>query len=222
MTKTDALVSPKKWEDPWENFLFKNTVITNDGDIVSLEALYSSFYGQCWTMNCDSDAIWRIYSHDKSGIRVSTTVEKLLNNYWQIGNNPESKYLIGSVEYKGRQEMEGLVEKVSNTGLDNYWMGGNLFEFTKTFLIKRKEFSHEREVRIIFCEDSNENIGVDGIAKFAFNLDILDEVALDPRLKPDEFERKRKIIEKIGCTTKIVQSDLYQPIETVKIKLSPH
>lgn len=220
-TRTDALISPSKWEDPWENFLFKNNVVGNNGEVISIEPLYKSFYGQCWTMNCDSDAIWRIYSKNRSGIRVSTTVGKLLKNYWQVGNNPELKYLIGAVEYKDRQEMQEFARKVSGTGLDNYLMGGSLFKFAETFLMKREGFSHEREVRMIFCEDSNENIGVCGIAKFAFNLDMLDEVALDPRLKLDEFERRReKIIKKSGYTKEIVQSDLYQPMGEIKIKLS--
>ena len=61
-TKTNGLVHPAKWDDPFENFFLQNNAITSNQTIVSLESLSESLYGQCWTRNRDSDAMWRIYS----------------------------------------------------------------------------------------------------------------------------------------------------------------
>ena len=55
-TKTNGLVRPKLWEDPFENFFLKCTAICND-EPTSLENLRHNWYGQCWTKNSDSDAM---------------------------------------------------------------------------------------------------------------------------------------------------------------------
>ena len=77
-TRTNGLVNPSMWEDPFENFFLKNKAIASDGSVISLESLTESWYGQCWTRNRDSDAMWRIYSPSKDWVRVSTTINKIL------------------------------------------------------------------------------------------------------------------------------------------------
>ena len=37
-----------------------------------------NLYGQCWTKTRESDAMWRIYSPNKNGVRIMTTPRKLL------------------------------------------------------------------------------------------------------------------------------------------------
>lgn len=58
-------VQPSMWDDPYEHFLLKTEVVSDDGEVGSLENLYNSWYGQCWTENEDTDAMWRIYSPEK-------------------------------------------------------------------------------------------------------------------------------------------------------------
>ena len=65
--RKDALVSPQKWEDPFENFFLAHTMVaTASGELGTLESLAGDWYGQCWTYGGDSDAMWRIYSHDRT------------------------------------------------------------------------------------------------------------------------------------------------------------
>src|SRR5438067_994323 len=78
-TSTLGLVRPSKWEDPFENFVLKSRVRLKTGEIGSLREIRDRWYGQCWTLNRDSDAMWRIYSPDKTGVRVSSTLRKLLS-----------------------------------------------------------------------------------------------------------------------------------------------
>jgi hypothetical protein len=80
-TKTNGLVHPSLWKDPFENFFLKCKAVASDGTFVSLESLSESWYGQCWTKNRDSDAMWRIYSPNKDGVRVSTTIRKLFVSF---------------------------------------------------------------------------------------------------------------------------------------------
>lgn len=69
--KENALVKPELWDDPFENFILK---IPEKG---SKSKPNKRGYGQCWTLNFESDAMWRIYSPDKNGVRIQTTIRKL-------------------------------------------------------------------------------------------------------------------------------------------------
>lgn len=206
-TKTNGLVNPAKWDDPFENFFLKQNAITSDGELVSLAPLYDSWYGQCWTKHRDSDAMWRIYSPNKDGIRVATTIRKLFSSFYDVNDKFASlKFLIGTVEYVERSEIEKFLEHTSFIDLAH---GGQPHKLARTLCIKRPEFSHESEVRLLFCD--NDNHGKNKVAIFPFNPDaILDEVAIDPRLRPDQFEKMKNEIMSLGCTIPIIQSDLYQ------------
>lgn len=75
-TKKITLVKPHKWDDPFENALLKSEFQIGDefGDFAAKD----SIYGQCWTQHRETDAMWRIYSQNKDGVRLSTTPRKLL------------------------------------------------------------------------------------------------------------------------------------------------
>jgi Protein of unknown function (DUF2971) len=205
MTRENTLVKLESWDDPFENFLLKNPVITIDGELGSLKSLHDAWYGQCWTKNVSSDMMWRIYSPAKSGIQVTTTIKKLFSSFYNASDdNPELKYFIGLVEYKSRTEIEDFIGKINFT---DFMMGGQMNDLVKTICIKRQEFSHEQEIRLLF-QDSN---GTRNRVKFPFNPNLtLDKITLDPRLSSDEFEVDRNVLVKLGCEVEIVKSDLYQ------------
>lgn len=50
------------WEDPYENFLFKQIIITESGNDFKNTRFCPVYFGQCWTTLKESDAMWRIYS----------------------------------------------------------------------------------------------------------------------------------------------------------------
>jgi hypothetical protein len=77
-----VLVNPYKWDDPFENFFLKANAVDENGALVSLGDIARKWYGQCWTFNPESDAMWRIYSCQKDGVRVSTTVRRLFSVLW--------------------------------------------------------------------------------------------------------------------------------------------
>jgi hypothetical protein len=216
VSRQNGLVHPSKWDDPFENFFLKGEAVMPDGTPVSLSHLSESWYGQCWTRNRDSDAMWRIYSADKTGVRVETTVRALFSDFYAPGDKFASlKYLIGSVEYKQREEIERFLADTTFTDLA---LGGQPHRFAKTLLIKRPEFSHENEVRLLF-HDAESGYGHNGVAIFPFNWDaILTEVALDPRLLESDFEVEKQKLASLGCTVPITQSELYK-FTPAKIRL---
>lgn len=216
-SRENGLVHPSKWDDPFENFFLKNQAEMPDGTPVSLSSLSESWYGQCWTRNSDSDAMWRIYSADKTGVRVRTTVGALFSSFYkETEKYANLKYLIGSVDYRRREDIENFLGATTFADLA---IGGQPHKFAQTLLIKRPEFSHENEIRLLF-HDSEGNHGKNGIAIFSFPWDaILSEVALDPRLSESDFQREKQNLINLGCTIPIIQSELYKFTPT-KIRLN--
>ena len=204
----NVLVNPSKWDDPFENFFLKNPAIMPDGTPVSLSQLSNNWYGQCWTLNKDSDAMWRIYSNEKTGVRIKTTIKDLFSIFYDSTDKFATlKYLIGLVEYKSQQDIEYFL---ANTSFNDLADGGQPHNFAKTLLIKRFEFSHENEVRLLFY-DSEGNHGQNGIAQFNFPwAKIISEIALDPRLDENNYKSEKKRLVALGCTAPILQSELYK------------
>ena len=85
-TRRNALVKPRLWDDPFENFFLRSRVRGPNGEEISIESIAENWYGQCWTLNEDTDAMWRIYSHDKEGVKVRTTIRKLFDSFYDGGD----------------------------------------------------------------------------------------------------------------------------------------
>ena len=69
----------KSWEDPFELFLYKEVVDIEGCPLKDALASWSQrYYGQCWSMSKDSDAMWRIYSPQKRSVRIRTKFGKMM------------------------------------------------------------------------------------------------------------------------------------------------
>lgn len=202
-----VLVNPKKWDDPFENFFLNGPVIDSNGQTGSLEKLAASWYGQCWTFKKESDALWRIYSPKKDGVRVSTTIKKLFSCIWDEKDKYRSlKYFIGKVSYTSRSDIENFME---NTPFEYIASGGNNDKFARLLCVKREEFSHEEEIRILV--DDLDKKGKDGLYRISFDYqDILEDVCLDPRLSDGDYSALKNEFQNMGCKLPITQSELYK------------
>jgi hypothetical protein len=114
--KNNTLVKPILWDDPFENFIFKQPALTKNGEEVDFSNLRERYYGQCWTLNSDeTDALWKIYSPLKKGVRVKTTFEKLwdsfYNAYYKWAN---ISFYIGKIIYETSDEIQKFFENPDN------------------------------------------------------------------------------------------------------------
>jgi len=218
MSNELVLVNPKKWDDPFENFFLNGPVIDSNGQIGSLENLAASWYGQCWTFKKESDALWRIYSPQKDGVRVSTTIEKLFSCIWDDKDEYRSlKYFIGKVSYTSRSDIENFME---NTPFEYIASGGNNDKFARLLCVKREEFSHEEEIRILVSDSDKK--GKNGCYRIPFDYqNILEDVCLDPRLSVDAYSALKNDFEKMGCKLPITQSELYKvSFKPIRLQMS--
>ena len=220
--KKITLVKPKKWDDPFENFILNSTGKLPDGREFQIR-FRDEYYGQCWSLNRESDAMWRIYSPEKDGVKVKTTIRKLFTPIFETekrqtrfdGTKYNISSFIGKVKYSNTKYLEEMLK-------DKERMSDKIFDDTgwgqaSTFFFKRWAFKHEKEIRIIFHEFFD---NINDYYKFDIDpFNMLDEIVFDPRMEPDSYNRKRKMIENFGYTKKINQSNLYK-LKKFKLELS--
>jgi hypothetical protein len=206
VNRRNGLVKPRKWQDPFENFVFKNRFVLPTGKTLR-PPMADSFFGQCWTTKSQSDAMWRLYSDKNQGIRIRTTIRKL---YLSLHNHawPEmsDRLFIGKVRYQSKSNLLKSARQIFSderlyTGID----------WAKTFLLKRSAFSHEREVRLLFFGYS-EHASSSDVYDYALDpLVLVEDIVLDPRLDDaSAFKMEALIRRKTNYRGRITRSDLYQ------------
>lgn len=198
------------WEDVYENFLFKESFRLEDNTSIDAKDLTSGIFGQSWTSEDETDAMWRIYSDVKSkdigncAVRVKTTARKLFDVIYTNDKCMATTY-IGKVDYKLPDELDDWVRNL-------YLTAGTLNRsFVDSLFIKRMAFRHEKEVRIIINLDSEaEECKRDHIT-FPINIkNFIDEFLIDPRLVFSEACSIKADLLKNGVNSaKIRISDLY-------------
>ena len=172
-----------KWDDVYELFLFKQKYIQN-GEIIDFKAESEAIYGQSWSMEGNSDALWRIYSPDKLSVQIKTTCEKFIHllERSDVFSNQMGAFL-GKVRYMEQEQVEDKIREYSN----DIYSHKNIVD---SLYIKRTPFSYEKEIRILLRKATiEERNGVNYQCEIPcfINLDIrpidlITEVTFDARL----------------------------------------
>lgn len=202
------------WEDVYENWFLKEQMVLPSGEKGSATDLIQGVFGQSWTLQEESDAMWRIYSKldrtlhdylDDTAVRIKTTARKLYNVIYANDEDFNTSY-IGAVKYLSQNDFLKMQDSLSPLNpLD-------LSEvFVKSYFFKRAPFEHEKEVRpILIYPPKHENFGKDGVS-FDIDFDnLIDEMVTDPRLTPDEYRTVRgQLIGLAAKSDKVRNSELY-------------
>lgn len=196
------------WDDPYENFLFKTHVTKNTPSITqmtnfgkSLEEIATRLYGQCWTLIPESDALWRIYSKDNRGVKISTTLRKLYDVI-NLSESENDSVCLGKVNYLPLSGIESSIKSLK------YFTEFNAEYFFNSMLIKRSEFLHEHEVRVIYA--AGVNFGKDFKEYGIVINDFINSITLDPRIMSRYETLYRALIKHMGFINDIRKSTLYE------------
>ena len=214
-TKRNVLVKPSLWDDTFENFAIKAKLRSKNGEILQYN-IHERMYGQCWSMHKASDAMWRIYSPEKQGVRIKTTINKLLDSLCLATLERNScEHCVGKVEYLKENE---LVERTKSTFNNNGEISfGNLF---KSLLMKRLAFEHEKEIRLMFLDWGN-GAGYEKIFKYEIDPhELVSQIMIDPRVPFNEFKNiEENIKRETGFKGDIKRSLLYRLPEDLIIDI---
>jgi len=201
----NGLVKPHEWKDPFENFIQKSKMKLPTGDIKSFD--HDNCYGQCWTRKKVSDAMWRIYSPNEDAVRIRSTIRKVGESLsTALGNKAPSEAFIGKVLYLRDKKLTAFANDIFKT-IDH----PDAITLAKTLLIKRRAFSHEQEIRLLYFPiDVSKRSG----DHYFYNVNphtLIDQIMIDPRIKYEKFKQLReKIKNSTGFTGSIRRSLLYK------------
>lgn len=143
--KQNAMSKFGNWKDKFENFLMNCGHETND--VKHDNTVREKMVAQCWTKDKYSEAMWGIYANDPNErfLRIRSTPRKLLSELNSAQPEQANALIrVGSVEYKSTPKIKEYYEVVKEKEVTQEL----LFE---SLLIKRRAFSHEREVRLMYC-----------------------------------------------------------------------
>lgn len=203
-TGNNVLVKPRKWEDPFENFILRSKVRLTSGEIIEYN-FHDRFYGQCWSFHKASDAMWRIYSPKSNGIRIRTTVRQLATSlYSSLDSLPEVKCCLGKVLYLNQSRLKTYSNDIFD---DDGISVENLF---KSLLAKRPAFIHENEVRLLYFE-LDDNCYKNDVFKYKIDPhSLITQIMIDPRADKKQADKlKEHITRTTGFKGEIKRSLLY-------------
>lgn len=224
-----ALLAPRKWEDPYEKAL---------QDMLETKSNFRVF-GLCWSSRSKSDALWRIYSPNSLGVRISSTLGRVAEAITPDNAFATENFYVGSVSYipeltsnvfdfgkaklsLQKKDFNRTIITISDAIQDmlsdkNRSTPRTEADIAKTFLVKRFAFNHESEVRFLYVDrGQNQDKENNGIYKIPIDpLKLIRTIQFDPRMEDDVFKSlKKAVIASLGTKNiTITKSDLYKSPE---------
>lgn len=230
-TMQSVLVHPSAWDDPYERIVQKSLLyVKNLGTKTYRFFDDKLWFGQCWSYNQESDALWRVFSNAKlsRSVKIKTTSDLLKASLSRISQN--KILFLEKVQYAKQAEGEDNIRKVISDCIKNYWLRGipnygdllknDIFrddtqvEAVPMLLTKRKCFESEHEVRLILY--SQEQLKED---VFCYDIPemgrFIEEVELDPWTPKGVGNVIRDIVRHYipGVNIPVYTSGLYKPID---------
>jgi hypothetical protein len=199
-----TLVQPNKWDDPFENLVLAGLIDGVFDKHPAGKVFRMNIYGQCWTTHRETDAMWRIYSSDKQGVKVRCTVRNLLSSIIQNNSEFDSEgTFLGKVEYLPQKTLLSILSSID----DIYGL-----EAARSLMYKRREFKHESEVRLVYTRAADE------VKKLVINpQEVFDEIIFDPRMNEHIYESYSQSVLAKGFKGRVAKSTMYQlPIGLIK------
>lgn len=148
-TKQLTLRHPTDWDDPWENFLLRSDAYLKDGTPCSLKSIADTYYAQCWSFNAESEALWRRYADiTRRAVKIRTTAGKLMAEIYPFNSElAPLQFFFRKVQYVSAETLEEFKQSMGDCHISN-WSN----QFLESLCLKRKAFSYEDEVRLIYQE----------------------------------------------------------------------
>lgn len=215
--RRNTLVDPSKWTDPFEKWRKDKISKT----CKESESSVKNYFAQCWTLEPTKDEMWTIYSQGTDGVRIRTTVEKLIASL----NNDGIRCIAAKVNYLERKKIlsyfdddcpdnSEVTSKIKTYFNENSWplpedvgVSENFLKMAERFMIKRLGFSYEHEARLICL---NEKGKCDEYYRYRMCPNsMIDQIKINPRVSWREYKALKCTIRKLGFDRKIGRSELH-------------
>lgn len=186
--------NPSTWDDPYEQ------LIKHSKD--------HALFGQCWSRSGTSDALWRIYSKNGMGVRISTTEDQIRAVIRAGIKDKGYTCRIKNVEYVSQRELNEKAKSIAANQQDFLDIG----ETVDMLYVKRAAFSHENEMRAtIYCPSEVKAEGKKGITIPVDPHSFINRILLDPRASDELVDAfKFYFKKKVGFKGEVTRSVLYK------------
>jgi hypothetical protein len=202
-TKRSTLTNVNSWDDKWEVILSKIPTVDDQGrPDPPLYSFHQEIFGQCWSLVEESDAMWRIYSPGRNGLRLQSTVAK----FNLIGGMKRAH--LGKVVYF--ETVKDLLAKAKPRRSSFH-----------AALFKRVAFQHEQEVRLLTHSQFLDHFEP-GSTQISLPVDpsiFIEGITIDPRAENWYVAAIRKYAERVGLPFTPVKSALYETDPHLKLGL---
>ena len=111
-----TLTCPFRWDDPFESPLLRAKLINRVGKPIPLQEAGRKLYCQSWTLEEESDAMWKLFGSQGKGVRITARPEHLLFqacNAYNIEINEAVYTKVGKVLYLDEKELRKKFETES-------------------------------------------------------------------------------------------------------------
>jgi hypothetical protein len=163
-TRELHFASPNSWDDPYEKILH------HKGSNLA--------FAQCWCTKAVSDAMWRIYSPDRTAIRIRSTRAKILTVGARIKATSYATFRLDEVIYKSSKDMDLELSSIANELKTKF----NMKRATDALFFKRDAFDYESEVRAIAFLQQKKDVTPPTHLRVSIDPhDFLDSILFDPR-----------------------------------------
>jgi hypothetical protein len=152
------------WEDPYERILqHKGTNWT---------------FAQCWCRRAVSDAMWRIYSPDRTAVRIRTSRSKLIRLGSRINASHHCTFRLDEVTYLPTRAVDLEMDRIA--GLLRTRFNPKLA--LDALFLKRDAFDFEAELRAIVYLKAQSRAQPQAAFRFRFDPhSFLESILFDPR-----------------------------------------
>lgn len=191
--KQFTFVSPSKWNDPFDNFLFRQQTV-NEGTFLK------KLYVLCVTHNPHSQAYWKTYSPEGYTVRLKIKTSELFASLLQL----KDQVWFGKMHYMRETKITEMLQQTK--GLKNAIESDQITHvFLNAFLSKRMPFKYEEESRIIIQSSFKET----GLRKINIHpLELIKDIYLDPRMGNHETLAWKEYLKQFGIP--VMKSLLFQ------------
>ena len=217
---TNYLHDVTKWEDVNEGFYFRQPFRLADGTPVEIKNWLKNLYGQCWSLNDESETcyMWDVYGKDSKDdvVQISSTIGRL----WDTlpSNNSEisvdeSGLIYASIGRVGYAPLPVFVSFIKRSIDDPQHR--NLLAM-KSLYLKNSPYQYEREIRLVLSLEKNpkgspfQQSG-DGIVYNVNPMSMLTRVVASPYMKPYRFKELKRLLESssLNGVVPLKQSELF-------------
>jgi hypothetical protein len=211
-TSSIPITKVKSWEDTWEMPITR-LIKKSDYDFLrGVPKTCHMIYGQCWSLNPESDAMWRIYSRNHEGVMIGTSVSKL-HTLADITNSMLAPVSYYSVLAEGLKEVF-----VTNPEYNNAAVAVGVSDYVPALVsafLKRTAFEHEKEMRLVTVRSKEclrrRYSETGNYIKIEFApTEFLESITIDPRAEDWYVKMIRHYCDKSGFPFAPQKSKLYE------------